>query len=246
MPAQSDTAAVILAGGRGRRMGGVAKALLPLGGRSLLDHVLWRLEPQVSRIAISANDPAIVAAWPVLADAHDDRRGPLAGLLAGMAWAQTLHGIRRIVSVPVDCPFLPGDLVGGLCATAKETGAAVVVAASGGVEHPTVALWDLGLADRLRVVVEDDGDLSVRRFYRAHPVAIRGFDQPGLSQPGLSRPGLLRHGLDPFFNINTPEDLARAEDAFRMGEDLEAIIAGDTDEGHADGLGLPHGEEGRR
>jgi molybdopterin-guanine dinucleotide biosynthesis protein A len=227
----SDTAAVILAGGRGRRMGGQPKALLPLAGRSLLDHVLQRLDGQVWPIAVSANDPAVTAPLPLLADAHDDRRGPLAGLLAGMDWARTREGIRRIVSLPVDCPFLPGDLVAGLCATAAETGAQVVVAASGGIEHPTVALWDLALADALRAVVEAGADLSVRRFYQAYAVAFRGFDSGR---------------IDPFFNINTPADLARAEDAIRMGEDLEPVIARDADEGHADGLGLPHREQGRR
>jgi molybdopterin-guanine dinucleotide biosynthesis protein A len=231
MPARPDTAAVVLAGGRGRRMGGMAKALLPLGGRTLLAHVLQRLAGQVSPIAISANDPAIVAALPVLADAHDDRRGPLAGLLAGMVWAREQRGITRIVSLPVDCPFLPGDLVGGLRATATETGAEVVVAASGGIEHPTVALWDLALADALRAVVEAGTDLSVRRFYRPRAVAIRAF-------AGTD--------IDPFFNINTPADLARAEDAIRMREHLEAVIPGDADEGHADRLGLAHGEQGGR
>jgi molybdopterin-guanine dinucleotide biosynthesis protein A len=231
MPAPSDTAAVILAGGRGRRMGDAAKALLPLGGRSLLDHVLQRLAGQVSAIAISANDPAITAAWPVLADAHDDRRGPLSGLLAGMVWARDHGGITRIVSLPVDCPFVPHDLVASLRVRADETAAAVVVAASGGVEHPTVALWDIALAEALRDVVEAGTDLSVRRFYRAYPVATCPFHA---------------QGLDPFFNINTPEDLARAEDAWRVAEHLEAVIPGDADEGHADRLGLPHREEGGR
>ena len=212
-------------------MGGVAKAMLPFGGRSLLDHVLQRLAGQVSAIAISANDPAVAADWPVLADAHDDRRGPLAGLLAGMVWAQPRQGIRRIVSVPVDCPFLPYDLVASLCGTADETGAAVVVAASGGVEHPTVALWDIGLAEALRDVVGTGTDLSVRRFYRAYPVVVCPFHA---------------EGLDPFFNINTPADLARAEDAWRVGEHLEAVITGDADNGHADRLGLAHREEGGR
>jgi len=209
-------------------MGGIAKARLPLGGLPLLDHVLQRLAGQVSPIAISANDPAIVAPLPLLADAHDDRRGPLAGLLAGMGWARALPGIRRIVSLPVDCPFLPSDLVPRLCATAAETGAKVVVAASGGIEHPAVALWDLGLIDALRDVVDAGTDLSVRRFYQAHQVAICAFE---------------RGDIDPFFNINTPADLARAEDALRLGEHLEAVIAGDADEGHADRLGLAHSQQ---
>jgi molybdopterin-guanine dinucleotide biosynthesis protein A len=228
MPAPSDIAGVILAGGRGRRMGGAVKALLPLGRRSLLDHALRRLAGQVSLIAISANDPAIAATRPLLADAHDDRRGPLAGLAAGMAWARAQGGVRWIVSLPVDCPFLPRDLVSRLRATAEETGAAVVVAASGGVQHPTVALWDLALADALSAVVEGGADLSVRRFYQAYAVAICPFETDG---------------LDPFFNINTPEDLARAEDALRLGEDLETVIPGDADDGHADRFRLAHREQ---
>ena len=231
MPAPCDTAAVVLAGGRGRRMGGVVKALLPLGGRPLLGHVLQRLEGQVAPIAISANDPAVAAAWPVLPDAHDDRRGPLAGLLAGMAWAKTLGGIRRIICLPVDCPFLPDDLVASLCATADESRAKIVVAASGGIEHPTVGLWDLSLADALGNVVDAGTDLSVRRFYQTYPVAICPFHATV---------------LDPFFNINTPDDLARAEDALRMGEDLEAVIPRHADEGHADRFRLAYSEQGGR
>ncbi len=181
MPAVSETAAVILAGGRGRRMGGAAKALLPLAGSPLLDHVRQRLAWQVWPIAVSANDAAVAAAaapLPVLADRHDDRRGPLAGLLAGMEWARAHHpGITRILSLPVDCPFLPRDLAARLHARAAETGAAVVVSASGGVDHPTAALWDLALAGPLRAVVEAGTDLSVRRFYQAHPVAICAFDR---------------------------------------------------------------------
>jgi molybdopterin-guanine dinucleotide biosynthesis protein A len=208
MPAPSDTAAVILAGGQGRRMGGAAKALLPLAGTPLLDHVLGRIGGQARLIAVSANDPAVAEAahgLPVLADDHADRRGPLAGILAGMLWcAATYPDIRWIVSLPVDCPFLPHDLVPRLMAVAGEAGAEVTVAVSGGRDHPTVALWDLALAEPLRAVVEAGTDLSVRRFYETRRVARCVFESPG---------------LDPFFNINTPEDLSRAEAALESGRD---------------------------
>jgi molybdopterin-guanine dinucleotide biosynthesis protein A len=233
MPAGAETAAIILAGGRGRRMGGAVKALLPLAGRPLLHHVLQRLRGQASPIAISANDPGlagIAGDLPVLADDHGDRRGPLAGLLAGMLWCAAHHpAIRRIVSLPVDGPFLPQDLVPRLLARAEATGAAVTVAVSGGQDHPTVALWDMALAAPLRAVVEASADLSVRRFYAARRLARESFEGGD---------------IDPFFNINTPEDLARAEDAMGMREDLVAVIAGDADQRHADGLGLPHREQG--
>lgn len=234
MPDRSDTAAVILAGGRGRRMGGALKALIPLGNRPLLSHVLTRLGPQIGTIAVSANDPAVAAAaagLPLLADRHDDRRGPLAGLLAGMEWAaREGTDLRWLVSLPVDCPFLPTDLVAALCAQAHAAHARVVVARSGGHAHPTAALWDLSLRDDLARVVAAGADLSVRRFYEAYP--HRFCDVPA------GRP-------DPFFNINTPADLALAEDAIAAGEDLEPVVARDADQRQADGLGLPDGEPGR-
>jgi molybdenum cofactor guanylyltransferase len=249
--AAPDIAAVILAGGRGRRMGGVAKALLPLAGRPLLDHARRRVAGQVWPIAVSANDAAVAAAaapLPVLADRYGDRRGPLAGLLAGMEWARAHHpGVTRVLSLPVDCPFLPRDLAARLLARAAETGAAVTVSASGGIDHPTVALWDLALVGALGAVVEAGTDLSVRRFYQPYPVAVCAFDRPGLEPDGRRwnhrRSESADHALDAFFNVNTPADLARAEDALRMGEDLEPVLAGDADQGHADGLGLPHREQ---
>lgn len=231
MPAASDTAAVILAGGRGQRMGGVLKAGLMLGGQPLLDHVLQRLGPQIETIAVSANDPAVIAlasGRPVLADSHADRRGPLAGILAGMAWARSLPGCRFLLSLPVDCPFLPRDLLQRLRREAG--GARVVVAASGGHPHPTAALWDIGLQPDLARVVEEGDDLSVRRFYERLPHRLCDFPAAG---------------IDPFFNVNTPAELARAEDALRMGEDLEPIITRDTDQRHAGSLGLADGEQGR-
>ena len=234
MPDRSDTAAVILAGGRGRRMGGALKALIPLGNRPLLSHVLTRLGPQIGTIAVSANDPAVAAAaagLPLLADRHDDRRGPLAGILAGMDWAiGEGRDLRWLVTVPVDCPFLPTDLVAGLRALASTAQARVVVARSGGHAHPTAALWDLSLRDNLAAVVAAGADLSVRRFYESYP--HRFCDVPG-------------GRLDPFFNINTPADLALAEDAMAAGEDLEPVVARDADQGHANSLGLADGKLGR-
>jgi len=144
MPKPPDTAAIVLAGGRRRRKGGARKALLPLGGRTLLDHVLERLPGQVRPIVASANDPEIAeaaGALPVLSDHHDDRRGPLAGLLAGMGWCRaTDAALRPVVPGPVDCLFIPRDLVAMLRTAAADSAAEVVVAASGGHDHPTVAL----------------------------------------------------------------------------------------------------------
>ncbi|MCB8874200.1 molybdenum cofactor guanylyltransferase MobA [Acidisoma silvae] len=237
MPSGSDvaaTAAIILAGGRGVRMGGALKARLPLAGQPLLTHVLARLAPQTGAIAISANDLAVgqlALGFPLLADAHDDRRGPLAGILAGMAWAGAL-GCRWLVSLPVDSPFVPTDLIAILLEGAVE--ARVVIARSAGQAHPTAALWDISLHDDLAAVVAAGADLSVRRFYEAYSHAFRDFPVAGVPAGAM----------DPFFNINTPADLALAEDAIAARENLEPVIPRDADQRQADCLGLADSEQG--
>lgn len=234
MPTGFETpAAVILAGGEGRRMGGRSKALLPLGGVPLIRHVHDRLRGQVADIAVSTRDPAVgavVPGLPLLPDRHADRRGPLAGILAGMDWCRAAHpGRRWLLSLPVDSPFLPEDLVSRLLTRAAAGEVRIVVAASAGVEHRAVALWDVTLADALAPVVEAAEDLSIRRFYRRFPHAICDFPM---------------RRLDPFLNVNTLEGLERAEQALRMGEDLEPVVARDADQGDAGGLGLADGEKG--
>ena len=183
-------AGIVLAGGRATRMGGGDKALLPLGGRALLAHVLARLGPQVGAVAISANgDPARFAGFglPVLADTVPGLPGPLAGVLAGMDWAAGL-GMERLLCVAGDTPFLPVDLVARLGAHP------FAMAESLGRRHPTVALWPVALRDDLRAAL-DGGEHRVGRFAMDHGAVGVAFDAP----------------QDPFFNINTPEDLAEAE-----------------------------------
>ncbi len=185
---------VILAGGAGRRMGGADKALLPLAGRPLVAHVIDRLEPQVERLAISANgDPARLAftGLPVLPDAVP--QGPLSGVLAALDWAE---GADAVVSVSVDTPFLPGDLVPRLW-LAGEGGLAV--ASCGGRLHPVCALWPRALRAPLRAYIAEGG-AKVMRFCAEHGAAEAVF--PG-GDP------------DPFQNLNSPEDLAAAERAIR-------------------------------
>jgi molybdopterin-guanine dinucleotide biosynthesis protein A len=218
----NKVAVVILAGGEGRRLGGVQKGLVQLAGRTLIDHVLARLRGQAEIIAVSANGLGGAFPVPVITDHHADRRGPLAGVLAGLDWCRVTHPeVSSVVTVAVDTPFLPLDLVRRLTAETAD----IVYATSGGREHPTAAGWNVSLAEALRATLAANGDLSVRRFCRGHTVAACDFPTGT---------------IDPFFNINTPDDLARAEDAIAMGEDLEPILPRDADERHADGLGLPH------
>ena len=189
--------AVLLAGGLARRLGGGDKPLRDLGGRPLLGHVLERIRPQVGALALNANgDPARFAAWglSVLPDPLPDYPGPLAGVLAGMRWAQTI-GAATLLSVPADTPFLPVDLVARLEAARQAAGVPIACAASGGRTHPVVALWPAALADALQAALAG-GIRKIDRWTAPQGVVAVAFDAAG---------------HDPFFNINTPDELAAAE-----------------------------------
>ncbi len=189
------TAAVILAGGLARRMGGGDKSRLLVGGRSILARTVDCLRPQVDRIAINANgDPARFADFelPVLPDTLPGNPGPLAGVLAGLDWAAA-EGQAWLVSVSGDCPFLPGDLVARLHG-ARGTGR-MAVAASAGRTHPVIALWPVDCRDELREFLSA-GERKVGAF----TARLRG----GVAEWPVTQ-------IDPFFNVNSPEDLATAE-----------------------------------
>ena len=193
-------AGVILAGGLARRMGGGDKALLQAAGRPLLAHVIDRLAPQVAEIAINANgDPARFAGFglPVIADTVDGFVGPLGGVLAGMRWAAA-RGHSHIVSAAADTPFFPDDLVARLQAAKGEmpiSMAATNDPVRGLSEHPTFALWPVDLADDLEYALTDGNMRKVIVWTSRHGCARAVFDEEGM----------------PFFNVNTPEDLAEAE-----------------------------------
>ncbi|HEU0016964.1 MAG TPA: molybdenum cofactor guanylyltransferase, partial [Methyloceanibacter sp.] len=130
---------VVLAGGKSSRMGGGDKALLQLGGRPLLDHVLEPLRPQVAEIVLNANDPGRFAAFglPVVADRLAGQMGPLAGIHAGLAWAEANRPESRfIITVAADTPFCPTDLVSRLCAATDKANPTLVVARSESGVHP--------------------------------------------------------------------------------------------------------------
>jgi molybdopterin-guanine dinucleotide biosynthesis protein A len=181
---------LVLAGGQGRRMGGADKALLPLGPGTLLDQALARLGPQVAALAVSANgDPARLARFglPVLADKVP--MGPLSGLLAGLRWAAA-RGATHLATVPVDAPFLPGDLVPRLL-LAGDGGPAI--ARAGGRLHPVCALWPVTLAPALAAFLDSGAKPKVMDFASAQGAAIADFPDDGA-----------------FANVNTPEDLVAA------------------------------------
>ena len=139
MIAARDVTGIVLAGGQGRRMGGIDKGLVPLAGRAMVTHVIDRLAPQVGAIVVNANQNAAAYAafgHPVVADAVGGFAGPLAGLHAGMTAATTPY----VVTVPCDSPFLPGDLVARLAAALAAAGAQLAVARTFDQPHPVFAL----------------------------------------------------------------------------------------------------------
>ncbi len=196
----SGVVGVILAGGRATRMGGGDKGMLTLGGRRIIDHVIDRLGPQVDGLVLNANgDPARFAGLglPVVADSLPDWPGPLAGGLAGLDWAAG-QGAGAVVSAAADTPFLPRDLVAGLQAAAGPSGMALAASRDDDGKlwrHPTFGLWPVGLRDDLRTALEG-GLRKVVLWTDRHGAGVAEFGGDG---------------FDPFFNVNTPEDLAAAE-----------------------------------
>jgi len=192
---------VILAGGLARRMGGGDKALLEVSGRPLLSHVIDRLGPQVVALALNANgDPARFAAFglPVIPDTVEGFVGPLGGILAGMRWGAA-QGCSHIATAAADTPFFPRDLVACL-ADALSPSEPIAMAATddprrGPYEHPTFALWPVDLAEDLEDGLTRGGLRKVIVWTARHGFARVMFDDRAY----------------PFFNVNTPEDLAEAE-----------------------------------
>jgi len=196
------TFGLVLAGGLARRMGGGDKALIRIGKSTILDRVLATLSGQCVDIVINANgDPKRFedTGCTVVPDNVPGFAGPLAGILAGLDWlAEQNNGIEWMVSVPGDCPFLPDDLVERLHEARRAMGAGVPLACarSGEWRHPVVGLWPVALRADLRKALVDEDLRKIEVWTARHGIAIA--DWP--AEP-----------IDPFFNVNTPEDAKRAE-----------------------------------
>ena len=200
MTTEPATCGLVLAGGLARRMGGGDKGLIRIGEETILDRALARLSPQCAGILINANgDPARFARFgrPVVADDIAGFAGPLAGILAGLDWlAQNAPAVAWLASVPGDCPFLPRDLVARLHAARIEAGARLACAKSGEWRHPVVGLWPVSLRDDLRRAVAEEGLRKIEAWTARHGVGLAEWP----AEP-----------VDPFFNVNTPEDAAQAQ-----------------------------------
>lgn len=201
MDSDATIIGLILAGGRGRRMGeGNLKYLRTLSSRTLLEHALARARPQVDTLLInSASAPAMLRShgMPVVPDTVPGFAGPLAGVLAGMEHvASNFPRAHWLVTMAVDTPWFPLDLVQRLAAQRRADDAEIAIAASGGRTHPVFALWPLAIAAQLRVALEVEGQRKVEAFQaRYRRVLVEWPCEPH----------------DPFFNINTPDDLVWAE-----------------------------------
>ncbi|WP_297489892.1 molybdenum cofactor guanylyltransferase MobA [Acidocella sp.] len=188
---------VILAGGQSRRLGGGDKTLLPLGGMAILEHVIRAVRPQTSALLINSNsDPALFAhtGLQLRADTVPGRPGPLAGILTAMLWARENYA-AAVLTVPADTPFLPADLVARLAAAFRPDCAAI--AASGGRLHPIIGLWPCTQAKALQ-------EHLAQGRYRA---------RAWLDHIGFTEVAFVAGAVDPFWNINTPEELHRARQA---------------------------------
>ena len=205
---EGNVAGVILAGGLSRRMGGGDKTLLQIAGAPMLQRAIDRLRPQAGSLVLNANgDPARFAEYglPVVTDPIEGFAGPLAGVLAGLRWAGGKDA-RYIVSVAGDTPFFPRDLVARLLEAADGKDC-IVLAASNGRAHPVFGLWPVALADDLEAFLTAGETRKVLVWVDRHDNAT--IDFPMLETGG--------EPLDPFFNINTPEEMDVAESLAHAG-----------------------------
>jgi molybdopterin-guanine dinucleotide biosynthesis protein A len=195
--------ALILAGGLSRRMGGSNKSMLDMGGARLIDRVIFAAQTQCQAVAINLHDttPEVLATFvplglPLLADALPGHAGPLAGVLAGLDYAAK-KGFSALLSLPCDCPFLPDDLAARLYEAAQNAASGLACAASGGRTHHIVALWPTHLREKLRRALVDEDLRKVGQFQQ---------------RVGCAQVEWLFRTRDPFFNVNTPEDLLQAQE----------------------------------
>ena len=204
MSINARTLGVLLAGGLSRRMGGGDKGLMPLGGKPVMAHAFDRLEAMSDGIIINANgDPSRFAGFEatIVPDTVGGFAGPLAGVLAGLEYADGLDdGFTHVISAAADTPFFPQTLAEQFLKTAENTDT-IVLAGSDGRRHPVFGLWPVSLTSDLKEWLQDENNRKVLAWVDRHQWDVVEF--PMLDNGAES--------LDPFFNINTPEDFAVAQ-----------------------------------
>ena len=206
-----DIPGIILAGGLSRRMGGGDKGLLMLGKTTIIERVIDKISPQVGSLAININgDSSRFPDYklPIIPDSIKGYLGPLSGILAGMEWAFK-NGNRYIATVAADTPFLPDDLIKRLHAMVKSKNLNIGIAASRILSgddvfiHPTFGIWEVALKDDLRDALAND-TRKIMFWAKKFKLDYYYFE----TSDKLS---------DPFFNINTPDDLEEAKYRLKKG-----------------------------
>ncbi len=191
---------VILAGGLARRMGGGDKCLLPLAGKTLLQRTIDRAQPQVTKLLLSANGNSLRFArtrLPVIPDIYPGNPGPLSGIHAALCWIQdNAPDTQWLASFPSDTPFFPTDLVARLLSSASNHKAQIAVANSNHKIHPLCALWHVSLVEEITQQLQGDNMTPLQDWIKQHHWVETDFTA---------------EHYDPFFNINTPQDLYAAE-----------------------------------
>ena len=199
MKSSESVIGIILAGGLARRMGGGDKCLLPLAGKTLLQRVIDRAQPQVARLLLNANGNSLRFArthLPILADASASNLGPLAGIQVGLKWMQANTSHTWLASFASDTPFFPADVVEQLYLATQIKPSTLVVASSKLQTHPVFALWHISLLEKIEAQLQAGEIPRLQDWIKNQNPQIVDFTA---------------HDYDPFFNINTPQDLYAAE-----------------------------------
>ncbi len=200
MSTESFPIATILAGGKSRRIGGGNKCLLELNSKSILDHIIERLKPQTSDIILNLNaldDFSNYSHYSQVKDESDSYLGPLSGIFSVMNWIEKQKmQENQLIVVSGDCPFIPLNLVRQLLESQKKD--RIVIANSNGRNHYTIGLWPLTFKTKINQYL-DAGNRSIKGFVKSEDVISCPFSF---------------EKIDPFFNINTPEDYQYAKKYF--------------------------------
>ena len=191
---------VILAGGSARRLGGKGKAFINISGVSLIDLVLRKIETQVDRVAINTRDKNSFSQYnyPIIEDliTEEGGSGPLAGISSAIKWAKkSINPVSHVITVPVDTPLLPIDLVHRMSLELKIKKSDIIFASSNNNIYPVVSMWSLSLDNHLDKALSN-GVRKIDAFTSSYNVSVVDWSFKD---------------VDPFFNINNPEDILLAE-----------------------------------
>lgn len=205
---------VILAGGRGRRLGNVDKCLLPLAGSSVLQHLLFSLAHQSEAIYLNANGELsrfVEFNLPIIKDTNFADAGPLAGVINAMQHFEHEKKSKYFVTIPGDCPFVPKNYVQALFDAFINSSVDLVYASANSNKHYVCAIWSVDLLAPLQHYLQS-GARSVGQFIHSQNFQCIDFSHVNTTAHDENSPS---H----FFNINTPEQLTQAEELLQRQQE---------------------------